>query len=438
MPKKPMDPATRLRRQFRERAKDPMAHLMNRKGVYCYARRIPAPVRAVEPTLPEAVRRSTGTERLREAQAIVREWAAVDEEAWLGIVSGNGSDAAQWLSSLRSDRDRTLDRAQDVIEARADALGVRSDLERAKGPREFPEALKADPKARPAIRAVYAARGQAMTWSEAWDAFETRSGLSVKTRLTYGNSCAQFDRAGLPGPHEVTREKAREYLRKRAAEVTRSTVNIDMAAATAILTHLFDGDEPRTRLFRDHKLRFAKAATVRGPLTRDDLKAMLATGLVTPALGLLMRLSLATGARRNEAYHGEYDLDRKVLVIGRAITKTASGVREVPLADRVVPIAARWLALRQAKALPRIQALQASFAAARAAAGLPSTKTLHSCRHAFLTALARAGVAEDRRKTLGGHSKSGNVHAGYVHLDAEDLRQDAELVDFETGMAWPS
>lgn len=435
MSPKPMTPVTRLRRQFRERMKDPMAHLLFKRGVYHYHRRVPAVVRAANPGLPETIRRSTGTERLREAQAIVREWATADEAVWLGILEGKAP--SEWLQSLRAEPDLTIDRVQELIEQRADRLGVRDELEAASGPAEFPDALLADAKARPAIQAVFAARGEPMTWVEAWEAFEGRSGLSQKTRLAYASSCAQFDKASLPGPSAITRDRAREFLKEAAQRLTRSTINIYTSAATAILTDLYDGDPARAGTFRGHKLRYAKKAATRAELTRDDIKALIATGKVSRQLSVFMQLALGTGGRRQEVHAGTYDLERKLLTVTPEIAKTKSSARQIPLADRLVPLAKEWVELRASGKAHSVRRLQDSFAAAREAAQRPSTKTLHSCRHAFLTELARAGVQVDRRKALAGHSKAQDVHSGYVHLSADDLRQDAAKVDFWTGVEWP-
>lgn len=430
-----MTPATRLRRQFRERSNDPMAHLLFKRGVYHYHRRVPAVVRAINPQLPEAIRRSTGTERLREAQAIVREWASEDEASWLAILEGKAPSG--WLESVRAEPELTLDKAAETIQRRADRLGVREELEAARGPEEFPEALVADTIARPAVQAVFAARGQSMTWVEAWEAFETRSGLAHKSRRAYLSACMQFDKANLPGPSAITRERAREFLKEASQRRTRSTINIYSAAATAILTDLYDGDPARAGTFRGHKLRYTKKPSTRDALTREDIRAMIGTGKVTRQLSIFMQLALGTGCRRQEVHAGSYDLEHRTLAVTPDIAKTKSSARRVPLASRLLPAAREWVELRNAGKAHGVRRLQDAFAAARDAAQLPSTKTLHSCRHAFVTELAKAGVPADRRKAIAGHSKAQDVHAGYVHLSVDDLAADVEKVDFQTGIEWP-
>jgi integrase len=50
-----------------------------------------------------------------------------------------------------------------------------------------------------------------------------------------------------------------------------------------------------------------------------------------------------------------------------------------------------------------------------------SSLSFHSLRHSFTSALANAGVAEEVRMKLTGHSTR-DVHAGYSHHEMELLR----------------
>ena len=58
-------------------------------------------------------------------------------------------------------------------------------------------------------------------------------------------------------------------------------------------------------------------------------------------------------------------------------------------------------------------------------------KSFHSFRHTFLTGLAEAGVDEETRKALGGHSDN-TASAGYVHgFSVERLRDGIEKLKFD-------
>jgi integrase len=50
-----------------------------------------------------------------------------------------------------------------------------------------------------------------------------------------------------------------------------------------------------------------------------------------------------------------------------------------------------------------------------------SSLSFHSLRHSFTSALANAGIAEEVRMKLTGHSTR-DVHAGYSHHEMELLR----------------
>ena len=50
-----------------------------------------------------------------------------------------------------------------------------------------------------------------------------------------------------------------------------------------------------------------------------------------------------------------------------------------------------------------------------------SRRTFHSLRHSFSSALANAGISEEVRMRLTGHS-SRDIHAHYTHLNIEPLK----------------
>lgn len=64
----------------------------------------------------------------------------------------------------------------------------------------------------------------------------------------------------------------------------------------------------------------------------------------------------------------------------------------------------------------------ASEASATARCRRFSSKTFHSLRHGFISAMANAGIAPELRQKLSGHS-SQDVHRQYTHLQLEPLRK---------------
>jgi integrase len=51
-----------------------------------------------------------------------------------------------------------------------------------------------------------------------------------------------------------------------------------------------------------------------------------------------------------------------------------------------------------------------------------STRSFHSLRHGFVSALANAGVSPEIRQKLAGH-RSKDVHSKYTHLERETLKR---------------
>jgi hypothetical protein len=61
-------------------------------------------------------------------------------------------------------------------------------------------------------------------------------------------------------------------------------------------------------------------------------------------------------------------------------------------------------------------------------AGLPHYR-LHDLRHTFCSRLVEAGVIADIRKELLGHSRGGDVHSIYTHIDLPVLREAIHRLD---------
>jgi integrase len=81
---------------------------------------------------------------------------------------------------------------------------------------------------------------------------------------------------------------------------------------------------------------------------------------------------------------------------------------------------------RQFRAVMEKAGVAGKVAEAKGAAGRNrSTKTFHSLRHTFVSALANAGIHPDIRQKLAGHADA-RVHQGYTHHEIETLRQAVE------------
>jgi integrase len=89
-------------------------------------------------------------------------------------------------------------------------------------------------------------------------------------------------------------------------------------------------------------------------------------------------------------------------------------------------------ALAAAGQMPHKDGLLSSFKSAAKRAGYTGNLVIHSLRHTRVTRLRKAGVQEDIRMSLVGHTGK-DVHAGYDHVDLEDQLQVVKKVREHAG-----
>ena len=143
--------------------------------------------------------------------------------------------------------------------------------------------------------------------------------------------------------------------------------------------------------------------------------------------------ALDTGMRRGELLNQLWehvDFDRSLLSVSHS--KTAEGEhRPVPLTNRVRAMLDEH---RKASGLiftyegHPIRRLKTGWAGALRRAGLPHFR-FHDLRHTFNSRLVEASVISDIRKELMGHSRGGDVHSLYTHIDIPVLREAIHRLD---------
>jgi len=89
-------------------------------------------------------------------------------------------------------------------------------------------------------------------------------------------------------------------------------------------------------------------------------------------------------------------------------------------------------AIAATKSMPTKDRLLDSFKLAVKRAGYEGNLVIHSLRHTRVTRLRKAGISEEIRKKLVGHS-SAAVHAGYDHVDLEDQLEVVKKVAEHAG-----
>lgn len=262
--------------------------------------------------------------------------------------------------------------------------------------------------------------------------------------MTFGELFAQFianagpkewhiDRAKVLIPYfadtpigRIGRNVAREYrlARHRQKEVSDTTVNRDLECLRHMLFWAVDEGL------------LASNPLARVPLVRERRKRrpvmsveeeMLILAVASPHLNQIIQMALYTGMRRGEILKQvweDIDFPRRLLSVSHS--KTPEGeAREIPLTDRILDM---FSEIRRNegpvftfKGKP-IQDIKTAWRATIRRAGIRYCR-FHDLRHTFATRLMEAGVQQEIRKALMGHSSGEDVHSTYVHVELPAKRE---------------
>jgi len=273
-----------------------------------------------------------------------------------------------------------------------------------------------------------------------------RQGIAqLAPEMTFAELAARFLADGEPRPYHrdrlkvllpyfgetaigrITKNLALAYRRERHAEkrITDTTVNRDLEALRRMLFWAVDegllaaNPLSRVRLTRERrKPRFV--------LTLAQEALLLAAA--APHLRAIIVAALDTGMRRGEilAQRWEHiDFTRQLLSVTHS--KTAEGeAREIPLTGRLAEL---LRAHQQPEGLvftfkgQPLRKIKTAWKAAIRRAGIRYYR-FHDLRHAFNCRLMEAGVLQEVRKALMGHSSGEDVHSIYVHVELP-MKRDA-------------
>ena len=137
---------------------------------------------------------------------------------------------------------------------------------------------------------------------------------------------------------------------------------------------------------------------------------------------------LYTGMRASELINLKArDINRKQRTIRINSAKTKSGIRTIPIHDRIWPIIAHRLdavyVIQECRTYP---SLSREFN--KAMRTINAKHTTHDCRHTFATRLDNEGANYNAKRLLLGHA-SGNVTDGvYTHKSLGQLRKAIKLL----------
>jgi integrase len=273
-----------------------------------------------------------------------------------------------------------------------------------------------------------------------------RQGMSqLAPETTFGVLAARFLAEGQPRPFHldrlkvllpyfaetpigrITKNLAIAYRKYRHAEkqLTDTTVNRDLEALRSILFWAVDegllSTNPlsRVRMTRERKKpRFVLS------VAEEELLLQSAA----PHLCAIIVAALDTGMRRGEILTQRWehiDFNRQLLSVTHS--KTPEGeAREVPLTGRLMEF---LRAQRKPEGLvftfkgQPIHKIKTAWMAAIRRAGIRYYR-FHDLRHAFNCRMMEAGVLQEVRKALMGHSSGEDVHSIYVHVELP-MKRDA-------------
>jgi integrase len=224
----------------------------------------------------------------------------------------------------------------------------------------------------------------------------------------------------------IHKSMASDYRRRRhaAKTVTDTTVNRDLQALRHILFWAVDEGFLATNPLNRLRLvpERGKPRSVVGIEQEHKLLAAAA-----PHLRELTIASLDSGMRRGELLNQKWqhiDFSRKLLFVTHSKTAGGEG-REIPLTERLHSL---LLSRRQPEGLVftfhnrSITTIKTGWKAAIRRAGIRYYR-FHDLRHTFNTRLMEAGVIQDVRRALMGHSTGRDINSIYTHVELPIKRE---------------
>jgi integrase len=290
------------------------------------------------------------------------------------------------------------------------------------------------------------------TWFDEWCEEKSKS-RTPATAERYAQVARDFllslgPRADLPLEH-ITAKDIRVYrdtgLKKGASN---GTANL----AVKIVSMAFH------KAVRQGKLRFNpcleldvldEESAEREPFTPDEIKKLL--GAATGDWKAAILFGYFTGARLGDVANMRWsaiDLDKRLITFSPKKTKRGKKVLRIPLHPELEKELLKKPGVGNAPLFPSLTerstggryGLSAEFALVMRKAGVHgavirhtakgrgnTTKSFHSLRHSFNSALANAGIARELRQVLTGHA-SERMNELYTHRELQPLRDAVSLL----------
>ena len=271
--------------------------------------------------------------------------------------------------------------------------------------------------------------------------------VQADPRMKFGALAARFIASGIARKHHLyhlkfllpffaevpvlrlTKPMTEEFRRKRKAEpiirpIKDATVNRDLSVLRHIL--YWAVDEQLLEVNPLARLKMARERRTRRPVLSPAEEQLLLKA-APPHLYAMTMAALDTGMRRGEITNQlweDIDFPRRVLFVTRSKTPEGES-REIPLTTRLF----RWLSENQHDQGTvfgyngeQVQFVKRSWKTALKNAGIRHVR-FHDLRHTFNTRLMEAGVLQEIRMALMGHSAGSKVHATYTHIELPAKRE---------------
>lgn len=268
--------------------------------------------------------------------------------------------------------------------------------------------------------------------------------VEADPNITFGEIATRFVASGIAQPHHLyhlkillpyfarypvirmTKNLTLEFrkYRRRGKALKESTLNRDLSVLRHILYWAVDEHlilaNPLARLHMERERK-----TRRQVMSVSEEEKLLATTM--DHLRPMIIAALDTGMRRGEITHQlwqDIDLSRKLLYVTQS--KTPEGeMREIPLTSRFADLLS---GMRRDHGLvftykeDPVRIIKRSWKSALRRAGVRHMR-FHDLRHTFNTRLMEAGVIQEVRMALMGHSSGHSVHSTYTHVELPIKRQ---------------
>ena len=268
--------------------------------------------------------------------------------------------------------------------------------------------------------------------------------------MTFGELTARFLAEGLQRPHHHHRLKAllpyfseisigrigkalvRDYRSERHAQkqISEATVNRDIGG----LRHLLFWAVDEGFLVANPLSRIPLVPERRKPrMVMSVAEELCLLAEAVPHLRSIIITALDTGMRRGEILSQRWehvDLTRGLLLVTRSKTAGGEG-REIPLTRRLFDLLAahpKPSGLLFTYHDRPIWAIKTAWKSAIVRAGIRYNR-FHDLRHCFNCRLMEAGVMQEVRKALMGHSSGRDVHSIYTHVELPAKREAIRKLD---------